>query len=79
MLSNGLLNEGSTTADGAQVTGAEVNSQNADQLWNILSGNCQKGFADEIIQFLSFLLAMILIVLGFFAVKKGGSRPSFIA
>lgn len=49
-------------------------------LWpNPMKGICQKAFANETFQFLGFAAAVILVVLGFLAMRKRGSRPSFVA
>ncbi|KAK3940152.1 marvel domain-containing protein [Diplogelasinospora grovesii] len=76
MRENGLLNEGSATVDGVAVIGADYNSNNDYDVFDKLSANCQKGMADEIMQFISFAFALGLLGLGFVRWRKGGTSGS---
>lgn len=88
---NPLLNEGCIT-DKSGHTYCGVNARNADEtdsvkyvqkVFDLLNGRCKTGMADEIIQFVAFAVCVILVVLGYFIMRKGGlgssSRGRFVA
>lgn len=50
-----------------------------EKAFGALKSNCQKAFADEIIMFIAFALAVVLVVLGFLLFKRRGSRRSYVA
>ncbi|KAK3353687.1 marvel domain-containing protein [Lasiosphaeria hispida] len=72
MLGNGLLNLGTVSAGGQTGYGVGAISDTAEEVFGHLKSNCQKGFADEIISFLSFGVAAGLVGLGYVRMRKGG-------
>ncbi|KAK0714780.1 marvel domain-containing protein [Lasiosphaeris hirsuta] len=73
MLYNGLLNLGTISSGGQTGYGVGAISSTDDEVVSHLKSNCQKGFADEIISFLSFGVAAGLVGLGYLRMRKGGS------
>lgn len=80
MLKNALLNGGCVKAkDGSQFCGVADGAKDVMDVANNLKATCQKAFVGEIFQFLAFALAAILIALGWFIRRRGGSsKPRFV-
>ncbi|KAK3324772.1 marvel domain-containing protein [Cercophora scortea] len=72
MLFNGLLNEGTTDFGHGIDYGVTDGATSEQEIFDRLSSNCQKALADEVVQFISFGLAIGLVVLTFLSRKKGG-------
>ena len=86
LYTNALLNEGCNPKKDKDkefkycaVMGNSDENDTIEKAFPALRGNCQKAFADEIIIFISFALAVALVLLGFLLFKRRGSRPSFVA
>lgn len=73
MLDNGLINQGKFDGPLGQTWGVFRDTNTVGEAFKLLEGNCKKGFADEIFQFLAFALGLGLIGLGYVRMRKGGS------
>ena len=69
MVENGLMNQGKE----AGFYGFYDRNKSSEDNYNTLAGNCKKGFSDEIIQFLSFLVALGLVGVGYVRMRRGTS------
>ncbi|KAK0701618.1 marvel domain-containing protein [Lasiosphaeria miniovina] len=79
MLLNPLINQGTFTyPNGAIEYGIIDSTDTRDGAWSKLQSSCQKGFSDEIIQFISFAIAIALLGLGYLRMRKGGSGSSYV-
>lgn len=79
MLQNPLINQGTFTyPNGAIEYGIIDRTDTEDGAWGKLQASCQKGFSDEIIQFISFAVAIALLGLGYVRMRKGGSGSSYV-
>lgn len=72
MLSKPLLNEGCTTIEGRNTCGIAGRENPLDAL----IGRCKTGMADEIIQFVGFAICVILVILGFFIMRRATTTSS---
>ncbi|KAK3687223.1 marvel domain-containing protein [Podospora appendiculata] len=72
MLFNGLLNQGSTDAGHGNYYGVADGATTPEEIFDRLTSNCQKAMADEVVQFISFGLAIGLVVVTFLNRRKGG-------
>ncbi|KAK4246634.1 marvel domain-containing protein [Corynascus novoguineensis] len=72
MLENSLLNQGSITLPDGKAYGVIKPDDSNDDVAHRLKGNCQRAQADEILQFLCFGMAFVLVALGFFQMRRGG-------
>ncbi|KAM7214343.1 Marvel domain containing protein [Rhypophila decipiens] len=74
----GLINQGTLdVGNGQQVTGVEKDSGgDGYKALDLLMGNCKKGLADEVMQFILVALAIGLIALGYIRMRKGGKTGS---
>lgn len=79
MALNGLINEGTLTTGDEQYVGVGKDSNDWSEALGQLKGNCQKGMADEIVQFLCFGVAVGLVALGYVRMRKGGKTGGYIA
>jgi hypothetical protein len=86
-----LLNEGCfSDRSGNTICGVDFRTSDetdpnthTQKMFDIMNGRCKTGMADEIIQFVAFAVCVILVVLGYFIMRKGGlgssSRGRFVA
>ncbi|KAK4130507.1 hypothetical protein BT67DRAFT_215008 [Trichocladium antarcticum] len=72
MLTNGLLNWGSVKAGDQTNYGVYQPNDSAKSLYGRLRANCQRAQADEVLQFISFAVALGLVGLGYLQMRKGG-------
>lgn len=86
LYTNSLLNEGCLPKKDnnkpypyCAVMGDSDDNDTIEKAFGALKSNCQKAFADEIIMFITFALATVLVLLGFLLFKKRGSRSSYVA
>ncbi|KAM7184676.1 Marvel domain containing protein [Naviculisporaceae sp. PSN 640] len=80
-LTNDLINQGTLKVNDGTWYGVQRGTDDADVVSDRLSSNCKKGLADEVFQFLCFVLAVGLIVLGYIRMRKGGKTggSSYVA
>lgn len=83
---NPLLNQGCQPEDSKGERYCYVAGKQTEDPWpleniwpNPMKGVCQKAFANEAFQFLGFAGAVILIILGFLAMRNRGSKSKFVA
>lgn len=83
---NPLLNQGCDAEDSNGDRYCFVAGKQDQDPWPLtniwpdpMKGICQKAFANEAFQFLGFGAAIVLIILGFLALKKRGTRSKFVA
>lgn len=77
MIFNDLINLG---REGNNFGVAVDPNDNNDSILAHLKANCQKGMADEIIQFILFVVALGLVGVGYVRMRKGGSSSgSYVA
>jgi hypothetical protein len=73
MLFNGLLNWGTLTVGGETFYGVHQDRGDTSQsIYNRLRGNCQRAQADEVLQFISFAVALGLVGFGYLQMRRGG-------
>ncbi|KAK3996180.1 marvel domain-containing protein [Cladorrhinum sp. PSN332] len=73
MLESGILNGGTRKVRGDVIYGIFDGQDSIEGGANKLKGNCTKGLADQSIQFISFGLVLGLILVGWLALKRGGT------
>lgn len=77
MLTNSLLNQGSIDVDDGTAYGVWGDDDSPEDVFNKLRGNCQRGQADQILQSLSFGVALSLVIMAYMQIRRGGmSRGS---
>ncbi len=76
MLYNDLLNQGSVTVGDDTTWGVYQPGDDKLAPFNRLRGNCQRAQADEILQFISFGIAVGMVGVGYLAMKRGWSGRS---
>ena len=72
MLLNGLLNWGTLTVGDGTDYGVHQDGDTEQSLYNRLRGNCQRAQADEVLQFISFAVALGLVGFGYLQMRRGG-------
>ncbi|KAK0627825.1 marvel domain-containing protein [Immersiella caudata] len=75
MIQNPLLNQGE---DGEGRYGFWDYSKEDDENGNRLLSNCQKGFSDQILQFVAFGIGLALIGVGYVRMRRGGTTASYV-
>ncbi len=76
MLFSDLLNQGSVGAGDDTAYGVYHPDNDPVAIFNRLRGNCQRAQADEILQFISFGIAVAMVGVGYLAMKRGWSGRS---
>ncbi len=76
MLYSDLLNQGSVTVGDQTDYGVHYPGDDQMALYNRLRGNCKRAQADEILQFISFGIAVGMMGVGYLAMKRGLSGRS---
>jgi hypothetical protein len=72
MLTNPLLNQGSIQYEDGTSYGVWGDNDSPEDVLKKLRGNCQRAQADQILQAISFGMALALVGMAYMQIRKGG-------
>jgi hypothetical protein len=74
LLENSLINQG---RDGDRYGFFDYGKSGPENIQHLIS-NCNKGFSDQILQFVAFAVGLGLIGVGYVRMRKGGPSASYV-